>query len=326
MAESHSWAFPSNLQPKAGEVEFDLETALDSVVLLRAEIPDDAFTASILGTERIGNGVVIGDNGLILTIGYLITEAASVWLTNNHGQAVAGHPLAFDQETGFGLVLPLGAFDAPVLERGSASMLDVGDDVIVVGHGGRAHSVKARLVAKREFPGYWEYLLEEALFTAPAHPQWGGTALLGADGRLLGIGSLLVQERESLGGEAEQGNMFVPVDLLDPILDDLLKQGRRAGPPRPWLGIYVVEVQDQVVISGLAEGGPAAGAGARKGDVIVDIAGARVSRIADLYRKLWQLGAAGVVVPLTLARSGEPVRVKARSVDRADLFAKPRLH
>src|SRR3990167_9475077 len=186
MAESSNWAFPRNLQPKPEDVGFDLDAALDSVVLLRAEIPDEAFTASILGTERAGYGVVIREDGLILTIGYLITEAASIWLTTNQGVVVAGHPLAFDQATGFGLVLPLGRLGAPAIECGSAATVDVGDEVIVIGQGG------------------------------PAHPQWGGTALVGADGRLLGIGSLLVQDREALGGEAGQGNMFVPIDLLEP--------------------------------------------------------------------------------------------------------------
>ena len=326
MAESRNWAFTKNLQPSPEDVDFDLDAGLDSVVLLRAEIPEEAFTASILGTERAGYGVVIRDDGLIITIGYLITEAASIWLTTNQGVVVAGHPLAFDQATGFGLVLPLGRLGAPVLERGSAASVEVGDEVIVIGQGGRAHALTARLVARREFAGYWEYLLDEALFTAPAHPQWGGTALVGADGRLLGIGSLLVQDRESLGGEAEQGNMFVPIDLLEPILDDLLKLGRRAGPQRPWLGLYAAEVQGQVVISGVADGGPAARAGVRAGDVVLELAGERVFGTADLFRKLWRLGPAGVAVPLTLARKGEHVRLVARSVDRTDLFAKPRLH
>ena len=326
MADTHNWAFPKNLQPNPDDVDFDLDAGLNSVVLLRAEIPEQAFTASILGTERAGYGVVIRDDGLILTIGYLITEAASIWLTTNQGVVVAGHPLAFDQATGFGLVLPLGRHGARAMERGSAAMVDVGDDVIVVGQGGRAHALKARLVARREFAGYWEYVLDEALFTAPAHPQWGGTALVGTDGRLLGIGSLLVQDRESLGGEAEEGNMFVPIDLLEPILDDLLKLGRCGGPPRPWLGLYAAEVQGQVVISGVADHGPAACAGVRAGDVVLELAGEQVFGTADLFRKLWRLGPAGVAVPLTLARKNEQVRLLARSVDRNDLFAKPRLH
>lgn len=326
MAEMSDWAFPSNLQPRLEDARFDLEAALDSVVLLRAGIPEEAFTASILGTERTGYGVVIREDGLVLTIGYLIAEAASIWLTTNSGAVVAGHPLAYDPMTGFGLVLPLGRLGAPALGRGSAASAAVGDRVLVIGHGGRAHALKAKLVAKREFAGSWEYALDEALFTAPAHPQWGGAALVGDDGRLLGIGSLLVEERDALGGEAEQGNMFVPIDLLEPILDEMLKFGRPAGPPRPWLGLYAAEVQGHLMVSGLAESGPAARAGVRPGDVVLEVAGERVSGLADLFRKLWRLGPAGVEVPLTLSRNGTLTRISVRSVDRNGLLWKPKLH
>jgi len=199
MSEPSDWAFPAELQPSPGQARFDLEATLNSVVMLRAEVPQDAFTASILGTERIGNGVVIRADGLVLTIGYLITEAQTIWLTTNGGSAVAGHSLAYDQATGFGLVQPLGRLGLPALERGSAKSCGVGDEVTVIGYGGRSHALQAKVIAKREFAGYWEYVLDEALFTAPAHPQWGGAALVGADGRLVGIGSLLVQE--ALGDE-----------------------------------------------------------------------------------------------------------------------------
>src|SRR5262249_40325471 len=157
--------FPAELQPSPDRVSFDLEAALDAVVMLRTEIPQDAFTASILGTERIGNGVVIRADGLVLTIGYLITEAQTIWLTTNSGNAVAGHALAYDQATGFGLVQPLGRLGIPALERGSAQSCAVGDDVFVIGYGGRSHALQAKIIARREFAGYWEYVLDEALFT-----------------------------------------------------------------------------------------------------------------------------------------------------------------
>lgn len=323
MAATIHWAFPADMRPKEDELDFDLEAVLDAVVLLRAEIPEDGFTASILGTERAGYGVVIRDDGLVLTIGYLITEASSVWLTTGRGTVVAGHPLAYDQATGFGLVLPLGKLGVVPLERGSAAAAAAGDDVIVAGHGGRAHTLSASIVAVREFAGYWEYLLDKALFTAPAHPQWAGAALVDAEGQLIGVGSLLVQDRESLGGQAEQGNMFVPIDLLEPILGDLLKLGRPAGLARPWLGLYVGEAQGQLVVSGVAERGPAARAGVRAGDVVLALRGERVSGAADLFRKLWRLGSAGVEVPLTLSRDGAPVHVQARSIDRNELLKKP---
>jgi S1-C subfamily serine protease len=324
MAEPGAWAFPAALQPTPDDAEFDLESALDAVVLLRAEIPEDAFTAQILGTARTGNGIVIRDDGLILTIGYLITEAESIWLTTNRGTVVQGHALAYDQRTGFGLVQPLGALGVRPLVPGSAARADANSDVIVIGHGGRPHSLKAKIVAKREFAGYWEYVLDEALFTAPAHPQWGGAALVGADGRLLGIGSLLVQE--SVGGKAVDGNMFVPIDLLGPILGELTSLGRTAAPPRAWLGIYTAEMDGHLVIGGLAPGGPAERAGAQLGDLILEVGGEPVTGLAALFRRIWSAGPAGSEVTLTLSRRGSSSKVRIHSADRNDFLKKPRLH
>jgi len=324
MADLSNWAFPPEMQPNPEEARFDLEAVLDSMVLLRAEVPEDAFTAGILGTERIGNGIVIREDGLVLTIGYLITEATTIWLNTNKGTAVAGYALAYDQPTGFGLVQPLGRLGAPALRCGTAASARVGDDVVVAGHGGRKHALKAKLVAKREFAGYWEYVLDEALFTAPAHPHWSGAALIGGDGRLLGIGSLMVQEE--LGGRSVQGNMVVPIDLLYPILDDMVKFGRANRPARPWLGLYATEVKEHVVVSGLAGGGPAERSGVQTGDIVMEVAGGRVTGLADLFRRIWKLGPAGVEVPLTLAREGAVSRVQVRSVDRHDLLKKPALH
>ena len=324
MAEPGNWAFPKGLQPRQDELQFDLDSALDAVVQLRSEIPEDAFTASILGTERAGNGVVIRDDGLVLTIGYLITEARSIWLTTNSGLAVAGYPLGYDQASGFGLVQPLGRLGVPALPRGSVSSRVIGDDVIVIGHGGRAHALKAKIIAKREFAGYWEYVLDEALFTAPAHPLWGGAAVVGDDGRLLGIGSLLVDE--VLDGKQAQGNMIVPIDLLEPILDDMMKLGRSSRPAHPWLGMYAAEASGQIVVGGLAKDGPAHRAGIRQGDMVLDVAGRRVSSLADLFRRIWALGAAGTEIPLTLAREGSLLNVRLQSADRNDFLKKPQLH
>ena len=323
MADTTDWSFPRDLQPQAEALDFDLDATLRSTVLLRAEVPEDAFTAPILGTERIGNGVVIRDDGLILTIGYVITEAESIWLTAHNGAVLPGHALAYDFATGFGLVQPLGRLRAPSLPRGSALSAGVGADVIVIGHGGRTHALKASIFAKREFAGYWEYLLDEALFTSPAHPQWGGAALIGRDGRLLGIGSLFVQE--AVSGNTVQGNMFVPIDLLEPILDDLLQFGRSARAPRPWLGMYTAEAEGRLVVAGLARGAPAEAAGVRLGDFVLEVDGERASGLADLLRKTWRVGAAGVEVPLTLARESEVMQVRIRSADRYDFLRKPQL-
>ena len=323
MAEQKDWAFPAEMRPRPEDWRFDLDRALDAMVLLRAEVPEDAFTASILGTERAGNGVVI-ENGLVLTIGYLITEASVIWLTTTKGTVVGGTVLAYDQTTGFGLVQALGKLGVKPIERGSAASIRVGENVVVAGHGGRAHALKATVFAKREFAGYWEYVLDEALFTAPAHPQWGGAALIGADGKLAAIGSLLVQEKIDAG--TIQGNMLVPIDLLGPILDDMVKTGRVQRPPRPWLGMYTTEAGERLVIAGLAPGGPAERAGARVGDAVLEVAGAKLKTLADLWRKVWDLGPSGAVVPLKLARNGKVYEVRIVSADRADFLKKPHLH
>ena len=324
MENSNDWGFPSDLRPRSEDVGFDLDAALDAMVLVRAEIPGDAFTAPILGTERTGNGVVIQKDGLVLTIGYIITEASMIWLTTNRGTVVAGDPVAYDQPTGFGLIQPLGALGVPALERGSAASCRVGDNVVVAGHGGRAHALKASIFAKREFAGYWEYVLDEALFSVPAHPQWGGAGLIGNNGRLLGIGSLLVEEK--VDRETVQGNMMVPVDLLEPILDDLLRLGRADRPPRPWLGMYTTEIDRHLVIAGLADRAPAAQARLQVGDIVMEVAGERVSGLADLFRRIWQAGVAGAEVLLTIRRKGEVLRVAVRSADRNDFLRKQPLH
>src|SRR3954463_4195505 len=299
MAEQ-KWAFPVEMRPKPDDWRFDLDAALDSVVLLRAEIPEDAFTAPLLGTERIGNGVVIRDDGLVLTIGYLITEASTIWLTTNKGVVCGGFPVAYDQTTGFGLVQPLGKLGVDAISRGSASTCRVGENVVVASHGGRAHSLKATIFAKREFAGYWEYVLDEAMFTAPAHPQWGGAALMRAAGKLVVIGSLLVQEKIDAG--TIQGNMIVPIDLLAPILDEMVKLGRPNRPPRPWLGLYATEAGPRLVVAGLASGAPAEKAGLRVGDVLMEVAGTKPSSLADLFRRIWACGPAGAEVKLKILR------------------------
>ncbi|HZO02680.1 MAG TPA: S1C family serine protease [Burkholderiales bacterium] len=324
MAEQKDWAFPAEMRPRPEDWRFDLERALDAVVLLRAEIPEDAFTASILGTERAGNGVVIGDSGLVLTIGYLITEASVIWLTTNKGTVAGGTVLAYDQATGFGLVQPFGKLGVKPLERGSAGSIRVGENVVVAGHGGRAHALKATVFAKREFAGYWEYVLDEALFTAPAHPQWGGSALIGADGKLAAIGSLLVQEKIDSG--TIQGNMLVPIELLEPILDEMVRTGRTSRAPRPWLGMYTTDAGERLVVAGLASNGPAERAGARVGDAVLEVAGAKPKSLADLWRKVWALGPSGAVVPLKLARNGKITEVRISSADRSDFLKKPHLH
>ncbi len=323
MASLLEWKVPPSAQPRAQDYGYDLERTLSAVIGLHAIIPPDGFTADTLGVERAGNGVLIGD-GLVLTIGYLITEAETIWLHLGDGRVVAGHTLGVDSETGFGLVQALGKIDLPALTLGSVDTVEIGERVVVGGAGGRTRSVAARIAAKQEFAGYWEYVLDEAIFTYPAHPNWGGTGLISPQGELIGIGSLQVERARE--GENEHLNMIVPIDLLKPIIDDLRKFGRVNRPMRPWLGLYSTEIEDRIVIVGIAPKGPAARAELKTGDVVLEVAGETVSTLAQFYRKVWSLGPAGVEVPLTLYRDGVTFEVGVNSSDRAKFLKAPRLH
>ncbi len=295
------------MQPRPEDYDYDLDEALSAVVGLRTIVPSDAFSAETLGTERSGSGVIIGKDGLVLTIGYLVVEAETVWITLGDGRTLPGHVLAYDHETGFGLVQALVRMELPWLELGSSSDAIVGDDVVIAGVGGRRNAVATRVVAKQEFAGYWEYLLEQALFTAPAHPNWGGTALIGPTGELIGIGSLQLQHSRADGG-TEDLNMIVPIDLLKPILKSLRTTGRAGRPPRPWLGFYATELEDKLVVAGLSNRGPARAGDLRGGDILLAVDGEEVTSLADLFRKIWSLGPAGVEVPLLVFRDGKNSR------------------
>jgi S1-C subfamily serine protease len=321
---SSDWELAVSVQPKPEHYDYDLDAALSSVVGLRAVVPRDAFTAEILGSERAGNGVMIR-RGVVLTIGYLITEAQTIWLHLSDGRAVPGHVLAYDQETGFGLVQALASIELPILPLGQSGGAKVGDPVVVAGAGGRKHSVAARVAAKQEFAGNWEYVLDEAIFTTPAHPFWGGTAMIGHAGELLGIGSLQVQQARE-GGTPDSLNMIVPIDLLKPILQDLLTRGRANKPARPWLGLHATEVDDKIVIASVSDGGPARRANLQQGDVVLAVAGTEVSDLAGFFRKVWSLGSAGVEVPLTIFRDGRAFEVRVVSGDRNDFLKRPSLH
>src|SRR3954451_23001205 len=314
-----------SVQPKPGDYGYDLDKALASVIGLHAIIPSDAFTAETLGTERAGNAVLIRENGVVLTIGYLLTEAETIWLHLNDGRVVPGHVLGYDQTTGFGLVQALAKLDLPVLPLGDSTLVPLEENVVIGGAGGRQKSVAARVVGKQEFAGYWEYVLDEAIFTAPAHPHWGGTALIGPGGDLLGIGSLQL-EQAAPSGDTLHLNMVVPIDLLAPILDDFLTLGRARRPARPWLGLYATEAENKVVVMGLATGGPAEKAGLESGDVVLAVAGRAIGNLASFFRRVWALGEAGVEAPLTIHRRGKTFEVRVASADRARFLKAPRLH
>jgi len=316
---------PPEMRPDPSAISFDLESALASMVSIRSEVPDDAFTAQTLGTERRGHGVVIREGGLVLTIGYLVVEAASVWMIDASGRAIAGHVLGYDQDTGFGLVQALDPGGLKPLPIGSSADLSEGEPVIFAGAGGRAMALSSQVVSIREFAGYWEYLLDDAIFTSPPHPFWGGGALIGADGTLRGIGSLFVQEAAQ-GNTALDGNMVVPIDLLNPILDDLATKGRADRPHRPWLGMFTAEAAGKIVVAGMWGGGPAENAGIEIGDLVLEVDGTPVTGMADMLRSIWALGSAGVEVPLIIFRDRSVREISVTSAARADFYKAPRVH
>ena len=314
---------PPEAQPDPDTCGFDLGRILGAVVSIRTTVPEDAFTASVLGTERGGHGVLIRDDGLILTIGYLIVEAETVWVGFLDGTMVAGHALAYDHETGFGLVQALGRVTATPLKVGRSQGLALGANVVVAASGGRENALDARLVAQQPFAGYWEYALDRALFTVPAHPSWGGAALVGPEGELVGLGSLRL---EAGGNEAVAVNMFVPIDLLPPVLPELLAYGRPNRPARPWLGLYATELGDEIVIAGLAEEAPAHRAGVKPGDRIASVGGMPVGSLIELWKSVWACGEAGVRVKLGLVRDGSPTSLTVTSADRSSFLKKPVAH
>jgi len=317
-----SWALPPEVRPEPGRLAFDLDAALDSMVWLSIRVPDEAYTAPLLGTERIGNGCVIGDDGLVLTIGYLITEAQTIWITDHRGRTVPGHALGVDFASGLGLVLPAMPLDVPTLMRSPSAAVAIGEELLVLGHGGIGHALAAKLHERKTFAGYWEYVLDDALYTSPAHPRWSGSAVVDREGRLIGVGSLLVQEAGADG--TKQANMSVPVDLLEPILDDVRRQGRPNRPPRPWLGFFVQEHEGRLVVGGLSMRGPAARAGIEPGDEIKAVAGQGVESLVELFRAIWAQGPAGTTIALTLRREGRTHDVRVASIDRDSILWRPR--
>ena len=297
--------------------QFSAET-LDAVVKVRAQVPAGARTAASLGPLREGSGVVIDSNGLVLTIGYLILEASHVQITDSAGRTVPARILGYDHATGFGLLRARSALGgARPLPLGLSEKLDRGAEVLILSYSGNGPSGQgAYVVSRREFAGYWEYLLDRAIFTAPHHASFGGAALIDRGGSLLGIGSLQVPE--AIPGQPVPGNMFVPIDLLKPILSDLTLKGRSGARPRPWLGAQMGEAGGHVVVRRVSRGGPAARSGLQAGDLVAGVGGVAVEGLADVYRKIWALGAPGVTVPLNILKGVQVDEIRVVSGNRYD--------
>ena len=296
-----------------------LPEMLTAVVHIRATIPPTARTAQFLGTERQASGVVIDAKGLVLTIGYIIIEAVEVEVTGSNGQVVSAQIIGHDYETGFGLLRTAQPLGVPPMPLGLSAELKERAEVLVASYGASEAVLPTFVIGRREFTGYWEYLLENAIFTSPPHPNFAGAALIGPDGSLLGIGSLFVGD--ALRGEPRlPGNMFIPIDRLKPILPDLLATGHSAKPPRPWLGLFTEEVGGHLFIAATIPDGPSAQAGLKPGDIIVGVGDKTVSGQAEFYRAVWAQGEAGVDIPLRILRASQIQTLSVRSLDRDQYF------
>ena len=312
MAAMVALAPPALAAKEGGETTVD--KLLQAVVKVHARVPAEARTARGLGTERQGSGVIIAKDGLIVTIGYLILEAAEIEIVDHRGRTRPAEFVGYDHDSGFGLIRMRDAGGAEPLEFGDSAKLAERQPVMVATFAGAKDAIPAVVVSRREFAGYWEYLLDKAIFTSPPHYNWGGAALIGADGRLLGIGSLIVGD--AVKGEQVPGNMFVPIDLLKPIIGDLLTKGRAARRPKPWLGMHTEEVRGRLFVTRVTAAGPAEKAGIEPGDIVIGIGDAGVSSMADLYRKVWALGKAGVEVPLKILHGADVQELVVHSADR----------
>ena len=311
---AHAAQTPQSGAPVEGGAQIRNMDAL-SVVLLRAKAAKDARSSSTLGAERAGSGIVIDDSGLILTIGYLIVEAEGVEIVPADGKPIPATVVGHDNATGFGLVRATLPLSVKPIEFGNSNTLPEREPVLIAGFDGVA---PAYVVSKRPFAGFWEYLLDNAIFTAPATVNWSGAALIGRDGKLYGVGSLVVTDAIK-PQTYSPGNMFVPIDLLLPILGDLIGSGRVAGPARPWLGVNTQEMQGgHLVVTRVSQGGPAEKSGLKIGDIIVRLSGQPITGQIDFYRKLWSRGPAGTQISLSVLQGAEVKDVVVQSIDRED--------
>ena len=290
-----------------------------SVVKIHVRAVNDARSRSTLGPERDGTGIVIDSSGLILTIGYLVQEAETVDISAADGRTVPASVIAYDFTTGFGLLRAVKPPSVKPITLGDSSTVPEREPVLIVGFDGVA---PAFVVSRRPFAGYWEYLLDEAIYTAPVTVNWQGAALINKEGKLLGVGSLVVGD--ALGGRGQvPGNLFVPIDLLKPILGDLIAQGRTSSKPRPWLGVSTQDMQGKLIVTRVSPDSPAEQAGLTTGDIILGIRGEQIKGHPDFYRKLWASGDAGTDVKLDVLKGVEVKQLNVRSMDR-EKYLRPR--
>ncbi len=293
--------------PSLGEV-------VQAIVAIESHVAEEARTAATLGQMRAGSGVVVDEQGLVLTIGYLILEADEVTITVGEGRQVPARVVGYDSDTGFGLLRAAEPLEVRPIALGDSAGVSARDPVLVLTAGGMETAMPALVVARHNFAGYWEYLLDDAIVTVPSHPNYGGAALLGQGGELLGIGSLAMGVPGL--GRPLRGNLFVPIDAAKPLLAQLRDEGRIHHVSRPWLGVYLQEAEGGLNVTRVAEEGPAETAGVVAGDVIVGIDGLAAGSLPEFYRTLWGRGDAGVSVRLALLRDDQVLELTVGTRDR----------
>lgn len=303
----------------APDREREAEAMISAVVRVKMKAIDNARSNVTLGRTREGSGVVIDDLGHIVTIGYIVIEADSIEVVTQANKTVPARLVGYDHATGFGLLRATLPLDVTPMPLGDAGALALREPVMVLPHGGRNSASFAYVVSKRKFTASWEYSLETAIFTSPPTMQWAGAALVNREGKLVGIGSLLVRDTVEPGTPLP-GNMFVPIDILKPILPALIEKGRRAAPPQPWLGMAADEVSGRLFVSRVSPESPAEKAGVKPGDIIIGVGADAVQSLEALYRKIWALGPAGVEVPLRVLQGADMRDIKVKSIDRFDYF------
>jgi S1-C subfamily serine protease len=313
-------AAPAQDKGKSAE-EVKVEETLSSVVRVRAKILTNARSAATLGTQREGSGVLVRD-GYVATIGYLVIEADSIEVTDAEGKSVPAALAAYDHASGFGLLKLLAPLAGKPLPFGDSDAPGEHEPALVAAHGGGDGVKVVRVVSRRAFFGSWEYMLDAAIFTYPPVMNWSGASLISARGELLGLGSLIVADSAGAGTQSP-GNMFVPAGLLKSILEDLIARGKAAGPVRPWLGVNTEEMRGRLFVARVSPEGPADKAGLKSGDILIGVGSDEVSSLAEFYRKVWALGAAGVDVPLRVLQGVQVKEVTVRSIDRVDYFRAP---
>ncbi|MCG8332934.1 MAG: S1C family serine protease [Proteobacteria bacterium] len=292
---------------------------IHSIVKIKSYISSEARTAQSLGTEREGSGIIIDKTGHILTVGYLILEAETVEVTSSDGTTRPAMIIGYDYDTGFGLIRAKNASDAIPMNLGKSSKIRQNDVVLVAVFQDYEPAKGAFVISRQDYAGYWEYLLEDAIFVSPPMNQFGGAALISKDGALVGVGSLFTQLSVK-GFGTVSCNVFIPIDRLMPILTDLKQNGRSRAKPKPWLGMYANEVQGHVIVYRTAKGGPAEKAGLQPNDIILNVGKTRIEGLADFYRKLWATGSAGVNVNLTILRKTKVQTLKVKTDDRTRFF------